>query len=54
MRTRAWPLILILLGLAFLAGNLGVVSFGDLKQTLAVWWPVILIAVGIVGLARRK
>jgi hypothetical protein len=48
-----WPIVLIVLGLAFLGSNLGLISFGELRQLLAVWWPLILIGVGIAGLLRR-
>jgi len=53
MKIAIWPLILIVLGLIFLASNLGMVSFGELRQLLATWWPLILIAVGVAGLLRR-
>jgi len=53
MRIPVWPIILIVLGAAFLASNLGLISFGVLRQWLATWWPLILIALGIAGLVRR-
>jgi hypothetical protein len=53
MKLMLWPLILILLGALFLLHNLGVLPLGALKQLLATWWPLILIAVGVAGLARR-
>jgi hypothetical protein len=53
MKIPLWPVVLIFLGAAFLAGNLGVISFGELRQLLATWWPLILIAVGVAGLLRR-
>ncbi len=42
-------LILILLGVAFLLNNMGVFSLGSLLQ----YWPVLLIAVGVLMLAQR-
>ena len=54
MKFALWPVILILLGLAFLAHNLGFVPFNVLRDVIATWWPLILIAVGISGLLRRK
>jgi len=53
MKLMLWPLILILLGVLFLLHNLGVLPLGALKQLLATWWPLILIAVGVAGIARR-
>ena len=54
MKFALWPVILILLGLVFLAHNLGLVPFHVLRDVIATWWPLILIAVGISGLMRRK
>jgi len=54
MKFPLWPILLIVLGAAFLAANLGLVSFGELRQLLGTWWPLILIAVGIGGLLRRQ
>lgn len=53
MKIPVWPVILIVLGVVFLASNLGMISFGELRQLLGTWWPLILIAIGIAGLARR-
>lgn len=39
-------LILIIVGLFFLAKNLGWVS-GNIGSLFATWWPAILVAVGI-------
>ena len=46
-------LILIVLGLFFLARNLGWID-GTLWGLVATWWPVILVAVGIGMLFKRK
>ena len=53
MRTRAnvGAIILIVLGALFLASNLGYVP--RLGELLRVWWPLILIVVGIAMLSRR-
>jgi lia operon protein LiaF len=53
MRTRSViaPLILIVLGVLFLLSNLGLLP--DLGPLFARWWPLILIAVGALLLARR-
>ena len=54
-RNIVWPIVLLILGLLFLAHNLGYLGFSELKAILATWWPLILIALGIAGLvARRK
>ena len=54
MKFAIWPVILIVLGTAFLAHNLGLVPFDVLRDLIATWWPLILIAVGVSGLLRRK
>ena len=46
-------LILIVLGLFFLARNLGWID-GSLGALIATWWPAILVAVGIGMLVKRK
>ena len=46
-------LVLIGLGLFFLARNLGWID-GTLSGLVATWWPVILVAVGIGMLFKRK
>ena len=53
MKIPFWPLALIVIGAVFLASNLGLISFGELRQWLATWWPLILIAIGVAGLLRR-
>lgn len=53
MKIPVWPVVLIVLGAVFLAANLGLISFGELRQLLARWWPLILIAIGVAGLLRR-
>ena len=54
MKFAIWPVILIVLGLAFLAHNLGLVPFEVLRDLISTWWPLILIAVGVSGLMRRS
>ena len=46
-------LVLIVLGLFFLARNLGWID-GTLWGLVATWWPVILVAVGLGMLFKRK
>ena len=52
-RNVVWPVTLIVVGLLFLAYNLGYIRFAELKDIISTWWPVILIALGLAGLAQR-
>ena len=52
-RRIVWPIILIVVGLLFLASNLGYLHWAELRHLLATWWPLILIAIGLEQLARR-
>jgi hypothetical protein len=45
------PLVLVVLGALFLLSNLGVLP--HLGPLFARWWPLILIAVGLLLLSRR-
>jgi hypothetical protein len=53
-RNLVWPIVLIVVGLLFLAYNLGYLRFSELKEIIATWWPLILIALGIAGLVQRQ
>jgi hypothetical protein len=53
MRRLILPLVVIALGVVFLAHNLGYLPLWHLRRLLEVWWPVILIAVGVLWLVRR-
>ncbi|MCD7098657.1 DUF5668 domain-containing protein [Stenotrophomonas sp. MMGLT7] len=46
-------IILILVGLFFLASNLGWTDL-NIGRLIATWWPAILIAVGVGMLFGRK
>ncbi len=48
-----WPAILILVGLAFLFQNLGLVGY-DLWDNIFKFWPVLLILLGINDMAQNK
>jgi lipopolysaccharide export LptBFGC system permease protein LptF len=48
-----WPIILIVVGVLFLASNLGYLRWNELRSFLATWWPLILIAIGVEQLVRR-
>jgi hypothetical protein len=53
-RNIVWPITLIVVGLLFLAYNLGYIRFAQLKDIIGTWWPVVLIALGAAGLIRRS
>ncbi len=53
-RNMVWPMTLIVVGVLFLAYNLGYLQFAQLKDIIGTWWPVILIALGIGGLVQRS
>ena len=53
-RNVVWPVTLIVVGLLFLAYNLGYLRFAQLKDIIGTWWPLILIALGIAGLVQRR
>jgi hypothetical protein len=51
LRSRVVALILIIAGALLLASNLGWIP--QLRPLLQHWWPLILIAIGLVMLIRR-
>ena len=53
-RNIVWPVVLIVLGVLFLAHNLDYIPFSRVKDILATWWPLILIALGIGALFGRS
>ena len=53
-RNLVWPIALIVVGLLFLAYNLGYLQYAQLKDIIGTWWPLILIALGLGGLLQRK
>ena len=54
MRLHLGSLILILIGLVFLAINLDLVPVEQLRTLLATWWPVVLIVVGVFAMLRPR
>jgi hypothetical protein len=52
-RKAVFPVVLIILGVLFLAHNLGFLPFRELRELLHTWWPLILIAVGVSILVSR-
>ena len=53
-RNLVWPIVLIVVGLLFLAYTLGYLRFSELKDIIGTWWPLILIGLGIAGLLQRR
>lgn len=51
MRTATGSIILIAVGVFFLLSNLGWLNI-SIADLVRVWWPVILIAVGVGGLLQ--
>jgi|GEM_PF-1386551 len=49
-----WPIVLIVLGLLFLAHNFDFIQWRQLRELLRNWWPLILIALGVSQLVRRR
>ncbi len=52
-RSLFWPLTLIILGLVFLAYNLGMLN-DDVWSTLINLWPLLLVLIGLDGLLNRN
>src|SRR5690242_14339891 len=53
-RSFAGPVVLIILGIVFLFGNLGYVSWGHLNRLFAHYWPVLLILWGVIKLVEYQ
>jgi len=53
-RNLVWPIVLIVVGLLFLAYNLGYLRYVELKEIIGTWWPLILIALGVAGLVQQR
>lgn len=51
-RSRTGAIALIIVGALFLLSNLGMIP--QLGPLLHQWWPLILILIGVVMLARRS
>jgi hypothetical protein len=52
MQFHFGAILVIALGVVFLLINLDVAPAAELKALLAQWWPVILIVIGLLALAR--
>jgi DUF4097 and DUF4098 domain-containing protein YvlB len=51
-RSFAGPIILIAIGILFLLGNMHVITWDRLGWWFATWWPVLLIAYGLLKLVE--
>lgn len=52
-RSVAGPVVLIILGLVFLLGTMGVLHWYDLGRLYAHYWPVLIIVWGVIKLAEH-
>ena len=53
-RSFAGPIVMIVLGLFFLLGNLGMIGWHELGRWFAHYWPVLLILWGIIKLVEYQ
>ncbi|HEY7242137.1 MAG TPA: DUF5668 domain-containing protein [Burkholderiales bacterium] len=53
-RKLVWPVTLIVVGVLFLAYNLGYLKFSELKDIIGTWWPLILIGLGVAGIISKS
>ncbi len=53
-RSFAGPVVLIVLGLLFLLGNLGMLPWGSLAHWFAHYWPVLLILWGVIKIVEHQ
>jgi DUF4097 and DUF4098 domain-containing protein YvlB len=51
-RSLVGPLIILALGILFLLGQLGKISFYNVADWYARWWPLVLVAAGVVLLGE--
>ncbi len=54
MHSKFGPIVLILVGAVFLLANLGIFNAQKLGALFTTYWPVILIAIGLVGLLTGR
>jgi DUF4097 and DUF4098 domain-containing protein YvlB len=52
-RSLAGPIVLIALGIIFLLGNMGLLTWPRLGQWFAHWWPLLIILWGVVKLVEH-
>jgi DUF4097 and DUF4098 domain-containing protein YvlB len=51
-RSLAGPFVLITLGVIFLLGNIGMLSWGNIGYYFSRWWPLLLILWGLIKLVE--
>lgn len=47
-------IILIVIGVVALLFNLDVLSWGQFKEAVRTYWPILLILVGVIGIVFRS
>ena len=53
MKIDIGPIVLIVLGTLLLLMNLDLLPMGKIKAIAAVWWPVVLIDIGVMQFRKR-
>ena len=51
-RSIAGPIVLVAIGVAFLLGNMHVISPGQIAWMFATWWPLLLILLGVIRIVE--
>src|SRR5436190_11149276 len=54
VRSLAGPVVLIVIGIFFLLGNIGVIGWQQLLSWFAHYWPVLLILWGVIKLVEYQ
>src|SRR5438309_5425593 len=52
-RSFAGPVVLIVMGVVFLLGTMGILHWYDLGRLFAHYWPVLIILWGVIKLAEH-
>src|SRR5437588_8163850 len=52
-RSLAGPVVLIVMGVVFLLGTMGILHWYDLGRLFAHYWPVLIILWGVIKLAEH-
>src|SRR5260370_26215729 len=53
-RSFAGPIVLIVIGIFFLLGNLGMIAWHELGRSFAHYWPLLLIVWGVIKLIEYQ
>jgi DUF4097 and DUF4098 domain-containing protein YvlB len=51
-RSISGPIVLVAIGIAFLLGNMHVISPGQIAWMFATWWPLLLILLGVIRIVE--